>query len=70
MKGNGDIEAERSNGMNRARGVLMLVAAGVAVWRGWIIHTGSHAWMAYGLGALALALAVWHLTRKADSRRD
>jgi hypothetical protein len=55
--------------MNHVRGVLMLLAAGVAIWRGWKIHTGTHAWMAYGLGALALGLAVWHLTRKADSRR-
>jgi hypothetical protein len=55
--------------MNHVRGVLMLVAAAVAVWRGWKIHTGSHAWMAYGLGAAALALAMWHLTRKAEPRR-
>ena len=55
--------------MNHVRGVLMLVAAGVAVWRGWKIHTGTHAWMAYGLGALALGLAVWHFTRKAEVRR-
>jgi len=55
--------------MDRVRGVLMLVAAGIAFWRGWKIHTGSHAWMGYGLGALALGLAVWHLTRKADVRR-
>jgi thiol:disulfide interchange protein len=55
--------------MNHVRGVLMLVAAAVAIWRGWKIHTGTHAWMAYGLGVLALALAVWHLTRKGDERR-
>jgi hypothetical protein len=55
--------------MNHVRGVLMLVAAGIALWRGWKIHTGFYAWSAYGLGAAALALAVWHLTRKADRRR-
>ncbi len=55
--------------MNRVRGVVMLLAAGFAVWKGWKIHTGTHAWMAYGLAALALGLAVWHLTRKADERR-
>jgi uncharacterized membrane protein len=55
--------------MNHVRGVLMLVAAGVAVWRGWKIHTGTYAWLAYGLAALAVALAVWHLTRKADAHR-
>jgi len=47
----------------------MLVAAGVALWRGWKIHTGMHAGLAYGLAAAALGLAVWHLTRKNDARR-
>jgi len=55
--------------MNHVRGFLMLLAAGVAFWKGWQIHHGSHAWMAYGLGAAALGLAVWHLTRKTDVLR-
>ncbi len=55
--------------MNPLRGVLMLVAAGFAFWRGWKIHSGAHAWMGYALGVLALALAVWHLTRKPEARR-
>ncbi len=55
--------------MNRVRGIVMLLAAGFAAWKGWKIHTGTHAWMAYGLAAAALGLAVWHLTRKADERR-
>jgi len=55
--------------MNQVRGVLMLVAAGIAGWKGWEIHKGTHAWMAYGLAAAALGLAVWHLTRKAGRRR-
>ena len=54
--------------MNHVRGVLMLVAAAVAFWQGWRIHTGPHAWLAFGLGAAALALAIWHLTRKAEKR--
>jgi hypothetical protein len=54
--------------MHHVRGLLMVVAAAVAIWRGWKIHTGSHAWMAYGLAALALALAVWHMTRRSDAR--
>ena len=45
----------------------MLVAAGIAFYRGWKIHTGNYALMAYVLGVLALGLAVWHLTR---SRRS
>jgi hypothetical protein len=48
----------------------MLVAATFATWRGWKIHSGMHAWTAYGLAALALGLAIWHLTRKPDERRN
>jgi hypothetical protein len=55
--------------MNHVRGILMLVAAGLALYKGWQIHTGQHAVLAYGLGALALGLAIWHLTRKPDRRR-
>jgi hypothetical protein len=54
--------------MNHVRGFLMLLAAGVAVWQGWKIHYGQHAWMAYGLGAAAFGLAAWHLTRKEPRR--
>jgi len=49
---------------NPARGFVMLIAAAAAIWKGWQIHQGERALLAYGLGALALALAVWHLTRK------
>lgn len=47
----------------------MLLAAAVAFWKGWQIHRGETAVLAYGLGALALALGVWHLTRKAPANR-
>jgi hypothetical protein len=43
---------------------MMLIAAAVALWRGWQIHTGRMALAAYGLAALAVALAAWHFTRK------
>ncbi len=43
----------------------MLLAAAVAIWKGWQIHRGETAMLAYGLAVLALALGVWHLTRKA-----
>ena len=42
----------------------MLVAAGLAFWRGWKVHTGETAILAYGLGLMALLLAAWYLTRK------
>ena len=54
--------------MNHVRGSLMLIAAAIALWRGGKIHTGHYAWLAYGLGAAALGLAVWHFTRKPDQR--
>ena len=47
----------------------MLLAAGVAFWRGWKIHTGNNALLAYGSRQSALGLAVWHLTRKPDKPR-
>jgi choline-glycine betaine transporter len=56
--------------MNHVRGYVMLLAAGFAVWKGWMIHSGPHAWMAYGLAAAALALAAWHLTRGTKGLRD
>ncbi len=46
----------------------MLLAAGVAFWKGWEIHRGETAVLAYGLGALALVMGVWHLTR--ERRRE
>jgi hypothetical protein len=49
--------------MQPFRGLLMLVAAGIAFYRGWKIHTGREALVAFGLGVLALGLALWHLTR-------
>jgi hypothetical protein len=49
--------------VNRIRGIVMVLAAAVAIWKGWQIHRGQTAVLAYGLGAIALALGVWHLTR-------
>jgi hypothetical protein len=54
--------------MQHFRGLLMLVAAAVAFYRGWKVHTGNYAVMAYVLGALALGLAVWHLTHASPQR--
>lgn len=48
----------------------MVVAAAFAFYQGWKIHHGQHAWLAYGLGTLALALAFWHFSRRAPQRRE
>jgi hypothetical protein len=55
--------------VNRIRGIVMLVAAALAMWKGWQIHRGETAVLAYGLGAMALALGVWHLMRKTPQPR-
>jgi hypothetical protein len=47
----------------------MLLAAAAAFRKGWQLHRGEMAILAYGLGALALAMALWHLARKAPPRR-
>jgi hypothetical protein len=47
---------------------MMLLAAAVAIWKGWQIHRGETAVLAYGLGAIALALGIWHLTRPSGTR--
>jgi hypothetical protein len=56
--------------LNPFRGILMIVAAAIAFWRGWQIHHGRYAWMAYGLGVLALGLAAWHLARGGRAPRN
>lgn len=45
----------------------MMIAAAFAFWKGWEIHRGETAVLAYGLGAMALLLGLWHLRR--DRRR-
>ena len=55
--------------MNPVRGIVMILAAGVALWRGWQIHRGPYALMAYALAALALGLGVWHLKQKPPAPR-
>jgi len=50
--------------VNRMRGIVMLLAAAVAGWKGWQIRHGQQAVIAYGLALLALALGAWHLLRR------
>ena len=53
--------------VNRVRGIVMLLAAALAMWKGWRLHRGEPAMIAYGLGVLALALGIWHLARRDGS---
>lgn len=46
----------------------MLLAAAVAIWKGLHIHHGHGALLAFTLAALALGMAIWHLTRRAPQR--
>ena len=52
--------------VNRLRSIVLLLAAAAAFWKGLQIHHGERALAAHGLGAAALALAIWLLTRKAE----
>jgi len=54
--------------MDHIRGVILIAAGGFALYRGWTLHTGQRALMAYALGVLALALGAWRITRKPDRR--
>lgn len=49
--------------MNVFRAVLMFGVGVFAVYRGWTMHNGERAWLAYGLGVVAIALGVWRLKR-------
>ena len=51
--------------MNHMRGILLLVAGGFALYRGWTMHHNSRVWWAVALGLSAIALGLWRLTRKA-----
>jgi hypothetical protein len=42
----------------------MFLAAGLAAWRGWQIHHGPYALLAWGLALLAAAMGIWHFTRR------
>ena len=49
--------------MNAFRAAMMFAVGMFAIYRGWVIHTGQSAWLAYGLGLIAIALGVWRLLR-------
>ncbi len=55
--------------MDRARGVLMLLAGVFAIYRGFLMRSRHTELLAFGLGLAAVALGVWHLTRKPPQPR-
>ncbi|HEY1986945.1 MAG TPA: hypothetical protein VGG85_16130 [Terracidiphilus sp.] len=54
--------------MDKVRGMLMLIAGALAFYRGFMVRSRNDAWLAFGLGVLAIALGVWRLTRKPPGR--
>ena len=62
MERNGLLEKDQ---MEYARGILMLALGAFALYRGFVVmHSRQNPWLAIGLGALAIALGIWRLTRK------
>ena len=47
----------------------MLAAGAFALYRGFVMRSGQNAWLAIGLGVLAIGLGVWRLTRKLPQPR-
>jgi hypothetical protein len=54
--------------MNQVRGIMLLAVGGYALYAGYRMHTGQHAWLAYGLGVLAIAVGLWRIFRKEPTR--
>jgi cytochrome c biogenesis protein CcdA len=52
--------------MNAVRGILYFGLGVFALYKGWTIHTGEKAWLAYLLGLAAIVLGVWRLLRRPD----
>ncbi len=56
--------------MNLVRGILLIAAGAFLIFRGWQIQAHPAApshwpvWVFYAVGALALVLGIWRLTRK------
>ena len=52
--------------MSAIRGVILFGMGVFALYKGWMIHVGQRAWLAYGLGFVAIALGIWRLLRRED----
>jgi uncharacterized membrane protein len=49
--------------MRRFRGLMMLVVGCYGIYRGLTEHTLLRSLIGFGIGALAIPLGIWHLTR-------
>ena len=56
------------SGMNRVRGVVMILAGCFALFESRRMQGGERIMIAVALGLLAIALGLWHLTRKEAKR--
>ena len=54
--------------MSPFRGIVLVAAGIVALWRGWTTHLHRNPLTLYGLGVLAIALGAWHLLRRPENR--
>lgn len=57
-----------NHGMNQVRGILLIAAGAFALYEGWHLHAGQRSWLAYGLGVVAIALGVWRVMRRPETR--
>ena len=53
--------------MGPLRGLILIIFGLLALYRGWKMGASHHAWLAFALGIVALALGAWHIVR--ESRR-
>jgi hypothetical protein len=51
--------------MGQIRGVVLIIFGVLALYRGWTLHTGRTALLAYALGVVSLGIGAWRVTRKA-----
>jgi hypothetical protein len=50
--------------MGPLRGVILIVFGLLALYRGWTLHTGRTALLAYALGVISLAIGAWRIAHK------
>lgn len=55
--------------MGPMRGVILIVFGILALYRGWTLHAGAQALLAYGLGVVSLAIGGWRVSSRNARRR-